>query len=278
MQNGTVRWTAALTVALVLAPVTGSLVAGQERAGSGPPGVVDGTLASPSALLEAHTASLLAAGFSASGTANVTVVRRGVLVDVKRSVDRTVATDAAEYRQFRRSVARAAVASVTRNETFWGNDSVEVRRRVENGETTYSARRDRSNASLAATTVLAPFLRSADYAVTDAAAVGSDLTTAETVTEVTASERRYVLTANELANATRMRDGLPAGATDPRNLDATVVVDGEGRVREFDASVDYAIRGTNRTQTVSFDLRRLGVGDVSRPAWVDDALANATGA
>ena len=272
MANTTRHWVLALTLAMVVAPATGPLVAAQDGGeGTEPPGVSDGELDSTSTLLRAHTSALLADGFSANGSADVTVYRRGVLVDVQRTANRSVAVDGTEYRQSQRTDARAAVGSMTRRTEFWGNDSLEVRQRVENGETSYEVGEGKSNGSLSAAFLLRPYLRSADYAVTDSENVGESSSSGGPG----GGEMRYTLEASELANATHIENELPDGASDPRNFSATVVVDEDGRIHEFDASLDYTIQGSDRTHTISFDLQELGVSSVTRPTWIDEALSEA---
>lgn len=281
MANTSRRWVLALTLVMVIAPATGPLVAAQERQdgtepperqdGTEPPGVSDGELDSTSSLLRAHTSALLADGFSANGSANVTVYRRGVLVDVERTADRSVVVDGTEYRQSQQTVAEATVGSANRRTQIWGNDSVEARRTVENGQTSYETREGKPDASLSAAFLMRPYLRSANYAVTDSGNASGSSSSDDAI----GGGMRYTLTATELENATRIENSLPDGASDPRDFSATVVVDEDGRIHEFDASLDYTIRGSDRTHTISFALQKLGVSSVSSPSWVDEALSEA---
>ncbi|WP_449405249.1 DUF7537 family lipoprotein [Halorarum salinum] len=272
MARASRRWVLALAIAMAVAPATGSLTAAQGQGdGTEPPGVVDGELDSPSSLLRAHTSALLADGFSANGAVDVTIRRQGVPVDVERTADRTVSVDAASYRQSQRTVAQAPVGSTTREEEFWGNDSVEGRRTVENDRTSYDVRKGKTDGRLSAAALMRPYLRSATYVVSDAGYAGVGRYSGGPV----GGERRYTLTATGPGDTTRLVNALPDGASDPRNFEATVVVDEDGRVHEFDASVDYTISGVDRTHTLSFDLRELDVSSVGRPSWVDEALSGA---
>ncbi|QLG26778.1 hypothetical protein HUG10_04120 [Halorarum halophilum] len=269
MANTPRRWVLALALVMVTAPAAGPLVAAQEGEDrSEPPGVTDGELDSSTSLLRAHTSALLADGFSANGSANVTVYRRGVLVDVHRTANRSVVVDGAEYRQSQQTDAKATVGSATRGTEFWGNDSVEARQRVENGRTSYETGEGKSNGSLSAAFLMRPYLRSATYTVTDTGTANGSSSSGEPI----GGEMRYTLTATELENATHIETQLPNGASDPRNFSATVVVDEDGRIHEFDATLDYTIKGSDRTHTISFDLQELGVSSVSRPSWVGEAL------
>ena len=271
MRIPSVNWILTLSLVLVVASVSGSLAAGQEQTNvTEPPGVADGELESPSSLLQAHTALLVEDGFSANGTANVTIVRQSVLLDVERTANRTVQANATEYRQSQRSVARAAVASATRVEKFWGNESVEIERQVENGETTYNVAEPKSDNRLSGTTLLRPYLRSANYSVTSTSSTSDERTVTGTSVKSIGGERRYTLTATEVHNQTRIENRLPGGATNASNFSATAIVDEDGRIHEFDATVDYTIQGTERTHTITFDLQELGVFNVSRPTWVDE--------
>ena len=272
MEQTTDRLVVVVAVASVVAAATGPIVAARAQENlSEPPGVTDGNLTSPSTLLAAHTSALTAVGFTTDGGANVTIVRRGVLVDVQRSANRTVVADATEYRQTQWTVADAAVASIVRNRTLWGNESVEAFRTDPDGRTTYAVRRPKSPDELTSAARLRPYLLAANYTVTDVGDVGG----ASAPAGVVGGDVRYTLSATSLANATRMNDQLPDGSSDPRNFSAELVVDEDGRVHGFDASVTYTILGSDRTHTISFALRGLAVSAVARPPWVADALATA---
>lgn len=292
MRNERVRWIVALTIVLAIAPVTGTLTVDAERsnefvAGEGqanqpaPPGVTDGTLESPPELLDAHTSLLVEAGFAANGTTNVTVIRQSVLVDVQRTANRTVSANATTYRQTQRSVARAPIGTVVREEDFWGNESAEIQRRVEGQETSYNVTEPKPRPRLAARTVLGPYLRSANFTVTDTANASERLATVRADGEPIGGERRYRLRATNLTNTTRIENRLPNGATNARNFSATAVLDEDGRVHEFEARLEYTIMEDDRTHTVTFALQELGVETVARPTWVDERrgdTGNETGA
>ncbi len=280
MGRTSVGFAVLVTVVAVLAPATGALAPATEALAAAqqhgnatePPGVSGGELDSPPSLLAAHTSALAAEGFTTRGGANVTVVRRGILLDVERSANRTVAADAAAFRQRQRTRADATVATISRNRSYWGNGSVELRRTSTNGEPSYDAVPPRPRNNLSSAVRLRPYLRAANYTVTDV----EDLGDAAGATGVIGGDVRYTLTAASLANATLMNRQLPDGSADPRNYSATLVVDGEGRIHAFDASVDYTILGSERTHTISFTLQGLEVPTVSRPPWVADALAATT--
>lgn len=271
MANTALAWVLALTVALVATPATGSLIGGGPD-GTSPPGVTDGELASASSLLDAHTSLLVAEGFAANGSGDGTVVRRGVLVDVERTANRTVAADATAYRQSWTTEASAAVGSVTRQSEFWGNETVETRRTVENGRTSYRTGDAKSDASLSGARIIRPYLRAGNFTVTSIGAETVENSFAVTPTETPVGGTHYALAATSLANETRLLRTLPDEASDPRNFSADAEVDEEGRIHAFEASVEYTIRGQDRTHTFTYTLRALGDITVSRPPWVAEAL------
>lgn len=301
----------ALALVLVVGPAGGATTVGQPAPengtaaganqtapganGTGPPGVADGRLVDEKRLLDAHTSHLIGAGFAANGSASLAVLKRGVLVDVTRTQNRTVTANASDYRQSATDVGRTGFGRVTRVQDTWGNRTVEVTRTVTRGETSYSTGQPRGEQRLAGARLMGHYLQASNFSVTDTRTASDSMTatdgrsgndtrtanecrtpTGTPATNDTARGERqqlYVLRSTGRANRTQLRSVLPPKASNPRNLTATVVVDEAGRIRSFRARVDYTIHGEQRTQRVAFTLQSLGVTGVQQPPWVDEALS-----
>lgn len=276
----------ALALLLVAGPIGGVATAGQPAQEDGaaganrtaqaqnataPPGVDGGRLVNETALLDAHADRLTGAGFAANGSAALAVVRRGVLVDVTRTENRTVAANASEYRRSSTDVARTGFVRITRERDTWGNRTVEVTRTVRSGDTAFSTEKPDGDRRLSGARRLGDYLRAGEFTVTDTRTANGSLVPNETGPR--ADQRLFVLQSTGRANATLLQRVLPRGASNPGNFTATAVVDEAGRVRSFRARVDYTLQGERRTKRVSFTLQSLGVRDVRRPPWVDEALA-----
>lgn len=269
-----VPWLPAVAFALLLAvgPATGAVAVCQHTQERGvqrpekpvPPGVEDGRLVGEQRLLDAHNRLLLDAGFEANGSGEGAVIRRGQLVDATRTQDRTVESGGTEYRKSSRDVGQTFFGPVTRNRATWGNESIEVRRTVERGDTTYERGRPTGERWLTGARMMGPYLRAGNFTVVARTSVDG--------------QRRYVLRSTSVENRTELARVLPQGGSNPRNYTATAVVDEAGRVHSFEATVDYTIRGERRTQHVTFELQSLGVDDVRRPPWVEDGIARTVGA
>lgn len=266
-------WLPAVALALVLTagPATGAVAVGQHADARGepwptrpaPPGVDDGQLVDETALLDAHNGQLRHLGFAANGSGELSLVVQGQLVDATRDQKRAVAAGGGEYRQSSRDVGQTWFGPATRDRATWGNETLEVRRTVERGETSYERGRPTGERWLTGARLMGPYLRAGDFRVV--------------ATNWVDGQRRYVLRSVGVENRSRLERVLPRGGSDPGNFTATAVVDEAGRVHSFEASVDYTIRGERRTQRVSFALQSLGRDDVERPPWVDEGLAR-TGA
>lgn len=267
-------WLPAVAFALLLAvgPATGAVAVCQQTTERGvqrpekpvPPGVENGRLVGEQRLLDAHNRQLLDEGFTANGTGEGAVIRRGQLVNATRTQNRTVASGGTEYRKASHDVGQTWLGSVTRDRATWGNQSVEVRRTVEQGDTTYERGRPTGERWLTGARMMGPYFRAGNFTVVERTWVDG--------------QRRYVLQSTGVENRSELASALPKGGSNPRNLNATAVVDEAGRVHSFEASVDYTIRGKQRTQHLTFGLQSLGVDDVRRPPWVDEGIARTEGA
>lgn len=222
-----------------------------------PPGTSAAGITNASALVSAHARSLNRTGYVAIGTGNTSVVRNGFLVDVDRWGRTVVTAGSDRYYEVRRTTA----GPVARNTQRYSNGSVELQRRTQNGEVTYQRRPPRPPSTLASVQLLESLLAAGDFQVT---AVRDDPEPA-----------RFALRANGSDNATAVRASLPAGAEQVRSYEATVQVDGAGRVHSLNATIEFVIAGQNRTHEVDYRLARVGVTNVTRPDWVDEANVSA---
>lgn len=213
------------------------------------PGVSNGRLTDPAALLSAHRTALVDGGFEADFRVNVTLLRRGQVVAVPQRQRTVVAPGATEYRYRLVGSGGAFVADA------WGNRSVEALRVQSGNRTQYRTGQPASPAELTGTIPLSNYLSLSSFAVTD-------------------TYRRNGTALVELSarGARNVSSVLPANATDVGEYDATLVVDATGRVREFRASVDYTVDGERATYVAAYALVHTDVSAIPRPKWVGRAL------
>lgn len=224
-----------------------------------PHGVDETGLENVSSLLEAHTAALNRTGYVANGSGNTTILRSGFLLEVSRGVRIVVVDGSRRYFEVRRTVAGPVDRLVQR----YSDGSKEYRRHQEDGEVNYRVRQRQSAEKLSRVDHLDSFLRGGNF----------------TVIEVREDENptTVVLRANRSDNETAVLSGLPDDAERIRSFESTVVVDADGRIRRMNASVEFVIGGENRTHTVSFNLTRIGVSNVSEPDWLEEATDEGDG-
>lgn len=215
------------------------------------PGVEDGQLSNETALLEAHRTALLETGFVTDIRVNATTSRRTEsgteVVPVVRRQETRVRSDAAGYRFELENRGTGA--------TFdeWANRSVRTTRLRVGEQTRYQVGQPRPARQL-----------------TGAAVLSSYLSGAFTVESANETDGLVTLT------STTPPDGstLPPNATDVRNYEARLVVDGEGRVHSLAVTADYTLEGESSSLSVEYGLTRTGVDTVDRPSWVGEALAS----
>lgn len=213
-----------------------------------PPGVdADGTLTDADALLSAHAERLTAAGFVTEVRTRATVARQGTTTEVERRQVVRVAPGGTAYNN--------TVSNPASRFDVWGNGSVEaVRLRTSEG-VRYDTAEPESAARLSGTGLLSRYLSTGGWAVTNTTTEGGD--------------RLYTLRSTAVPASTA---AVPEGASDVREYGAVVVVDGDGRVRYFEATGSYTLDGEDGSFTVSQRLVSTGDPGVERPAWVDEAL------
>ncbi|MFC6976772.1 hypothetical protein ACFQL1_22055 [Halomicroarcula sp. GCM10025709] len=228
---------------------------------SGPaavPGISDGRLTDPAALLAAHSDAMLAAGFENDYRANRSLVRDGQVVTIVGRQRTLVESNKTEYRY---RVTSGAGAPSSRFDT-WGNRSRQVVRGQVGDTVRYSTGPPASAADLTGTGALRSHLTASTFEVVDSQT----------------SDGRYLVTL--AATSTNASAVLPENGTDLRNYEARLVVDASGRVLQFEASGTYTVSSGATSEPgvvdVSYEVLSLGGRDIERPAWADTALANAS--
>lgn len=213
-----------------------------------PPGIdADGRLTGADALLSTHTDQLTTAGFVTEVRTQATVSRTGGPTDVERRQVVRVAPGGSEYNN--------SVYNPGSRFDIWGNESMRaIRLRTSDG-VRYDSGDPRSPAQLAGATLLSRYLSADGWTVTN------------TTTEQGAT--LYTLRSNVVPETPA---AVPEGASDVREYGAVVVVDGDGRVRYFEATGTYTLDGEDGSFTVTQRLVSTGDPGVDRPAWVDKAL------
>lgn len=230
-----------------------------------PPGVNETGLEDPTELVDAHRAALNESGFAFEFRANVTVgpasqrtVQRGT---VEAGLSPLVVNSTSE-----RDLGDGAT---TVNTDLWANRTTTAVQ-YDRDNRTRIQRYDRSDDGLGVPDETWAHLPRADLdsQVTNAWLLELALTTGEFEldrVEDRDGRRVAVLRATEAAAAANLTD-----------LDATVVVDMEGRVH--DISLTAAYEGDEATTSIDyeFELTRIGSVTVERPAWVSAAIPNET--
>lgn len=216
-----------------------------------PPGVsaADETLSDSTALLDAHTAALVETGFRYELRTNATVVdQQGETRQVRRQQVTQVAPGVTAY----------AYTTVNPGSRFdvWGNESVQATKFQFGDQVRYRSGDPAAAASLTGQNVFARYLSSGEWTVTN-------------VTERENGPTLLTLTSN---TAPTDAGAVPRNATDVRDYEATVVVDEDGRIYQFEAEGAYTIDGDEGSFRIVYVLRSLEDPGVSRPDWLSKAL------
>lgn len=217
-----------------------------------PPGTSEEGIENATVLLNAHTNTLVRTGFVVSSSANATVRETGMLIDGTTRGGARVAANGTAYRAYR---VDAAGPFQRRSEGWYGGTIERHRRVTEVGRVHESDRERRSAGELAGRPLLAPHLEAGEFEVT----------------AVERSDTGTLLTfaANGFDDESTLSKGLPEGTAAVRSYDATAVVDSEGRIRSFTATVEYTIGDRNATHHLEYRIERIDDVDVDRPEWVD---------
>lgn len=223
-----------------------------------PPGVSEEGVQNASVLTTAHTQTLAQTGFVAASQGKATVVRRGTLVEARTGMKATVEANRTAYRATRSTEA----SYFSRQRDAWFNveesRSQAFFRRIESpGETTHGKRDPHSIETLAGKGVLRSHFQGGNFTVANV----------ESANETT----RVTLTANSVENETALLKTLPDGAERVTSYEGEAVVDGQGRIHSFTATVEYVIQGQKETYEVTYEIRQIGDVSVQRPDWVDKA-------
>lgn len=218
------------------------------------PGVADGRLADPGALLAAHESALVETGFETDFRVNATERFQGEVYDASRR-QRTVAEPGAdEY------VYRMTQSTGTRFDT-WGNRSVSVVR-GRTGETTrYQVSGSTGAEVLTNRAGLRPYLTATGFEV-------------EAV-EARSNRTLVTLVSTGTPDPAASPGVVPDNATDLREYEARLVVDTSGRVLSFEAGAGYTLDGEAGSMSVAYAVVRLDSPAVERPSWAAETLREA---
>jgi hypothetical protein len=213
-----------------------------------PPGVETDGSVDLGRLTEAHRNSLDGAAF----TLGLNLSRRLVAADgntTRIDAVQRARTDGSQYLTTFRQEGRFVLAQTT-----WGNDSVAVAR-VDTGDGVryQRAQPDVVQGNLSGVRFARQFAENATYTV---AVVGED---------------RVVLTADSAAPGLAGQIGTTV--TNVTSYDGRLVVDQEGRIRQFDAVVAVELQGGTGTVDATMRLSAVGTTTVERPGWVSEALS-----
>lgn len=224
-----------------------------------PPGLNATGVEDADSLITAHRAALNATGFAYRFQSNVSVGGASQWTVQRGRVEVGLAP-----LLLRSTSLRRVEGDVTTVEThLWANDSATAVRYLGEDETTHR-RYNRTGESVPLTDETLAHLPRADLAsqVTNAWLLEFALSTGEfdlSGIERQDGDRVAVLRATEPANDTNVSD-----------LDATVVVDARGRVRNLTLTAAYAGEDATRIH-YAFDLVETGQLRVVKPRWVDAA-------
>lgn len=222
-----------------------------------PPGVTQSGVADASALVEAHTAALERTGFIVTSRGQATIVRQGTLVEAKTQERAAVEANRTAYRATRRDEA----SFYSREEEAWydadAGSQAQSRHVKTPGETERRTRDPHPIGALTGKAVLENHLRGGDFTVSN--------------TETVNGGTRVTLVANSVENETAVLTALPDAAQEVTAYEGRAVVDEQGRVHSFTATVEYVIRGERRTYEVDYQIQQIGDVTVQRPPWVNDS-------
>lgn len=213
-----------------------------------PDGVTDdGRLTDVSALVAGHDAALADASYRAE--LHLEQVQSDGDQRSERVTDQTVRVGDGAYRT---DLVTERTGSPTFNATAWSNGTVAVRQAYVGDEPRYQQLpAEDFVAQLSGQRTLSGYIELGNYTV-------------ERVTG-TDGETFVTLTADEYA-------GSGAGA-EIETFESTLVVDGDGRIREYDLRVRTVSNGTTVTVDFHYEVATLGGVSVEKPGWVGTALA-----
>jgi hypothetical protein len=218
------------------------------------PGVSDGRLADPGALLSAHEAALVETGFESDFRVNATERFRGEVYDAS-SRQRTLVEPGADEYAF-----RTTRATGVRFDT-WGNRSVSVTRGQAGETVRYQVGGSTGTEVLTNRAGLRSFLTATGFEVRGV--------------EARSNRTLVTLVSTGTPDPVSSPGVVPENATDLREYEVRVVVDTDGRVLSFRATAEYTIDGEEGSMTVTYGVIRLDRPAVDRPDWVAETLREA---
>lgn len=210
-----------------------------------PPGISEDGIENVSALLDAHAAAVEAEGADTVTNVSVSAPSSSLTSNatVRIGADGTITTRTTND-----------VGAVTAEAYQYTNGSMSAVRQVApSGERTSAFTAGCYVRQQASVEAFAGYLASGDFAPTS---VDDGLVT---------------LTADGI-DEDAGEEGLTGNVT---AYDATVVVDDEGRVRSFEATVSSVSQGAESTIEIDYEMTEVGVDTVERPSWAADAFADA---
>lgn len=218
-----------------------------------PPGVSNGELTDPEAMLSAHASALSEQGFQSELSLNATIRQRlggpdSELQNVeirRRQVTAAAGGGARPYRFQSANLNSGAQFDV------WGNETTEITQFQLGDGTQYQAGQPLSPARLTGAVFVERFLTTSSFTV-------------ETVEE--RDGRTFVtLTATGTENATR---ALTRHIDEVRSYEASIVVDGAGRIHRVSVDATYRIGGEEGRYEFRWELQQVGGVQPAPPEWL----------
>jgi hypothetical protein len=216
------------------------------------PGVANGSLEDPSALLDAHVAAVTETGYSQSISVNLTDASEGETYAVSQRQRTGVAAGAVEYEY--QTITNSQVSSRIQ---AWGNESVEYQRgETGGGDPQYRRVDSQPPERLAGRAVLDQRL-STDFEVVD-------VEERDDAPDVVTLEVSGLPEENEAFDGQEQVENL-------RQFEAQLVVDTEGRVHSYAAAAVYDIEGETADYDYQFQMTGFEDPGVEQPDWIDEA-------
>ena len=215
------------------------------------PGVGNGSLEDPPALLDAHVAAATETGYSQTISANFTEARDGETFAVSQRQRTDVAAGAVAYEY--QTITNSRVSSRI---WAWGNESVEYRRGESGGGDPQYRRLDAQPPERLAGRAVLDQRLSTDFEVVD-------------VRERDGAPAVVTLEVGGLPEANEVFDGQER-VENLRRFEAQLIVDTEGRVHSYAAAAVYDIEGETADYDYRFQMTGFEDPGVERPDWVEE--------
>jgi len=218
------------------------------------PGVSDGRLTDPGALLAAHEAALVETGFETDFRVNATERFEEEVYEAGRR-QRTVAEPGADEYLYR------TIQSTGPRFDAWGNRSVSVVRGQAGETTRYQLGGSTGTEVLTNRAGLRSYLTATGFEVEGV--------------EARSNRTLVTLVSTGTPDPAASLGVVPDDATDLRDYEARLAVDASGRVLEFEATAGYTLDGEAGSMSVAYTVVRLDRPAVERPSWAAETLREA---